>query len=78
MSHPGIVQLYEVYESDQYVHVVYEYIKGTDLFTTIKAQQHYTETDAMIVMKALLGVINYFHEKNIIHRDIKPENILLT
>jgi len=78
IQHPGIIKLYEVYESEQYVHLIYEFIKDTQLFQILRAKPDYSEADAVRIMKLLLQTVSTVHSKNIILRDIKPENIMLT
>jgi len=77
IQHSSLITLYEVYEADQYVHLVFEIIKGGELFTKIKKKSDYTEGDAKKIMKTLLTVIAVLHSKQVVHRDIKPENIML-
>jgi calcium-dependent protein kinase len=69
--------LYEVYESDKYIHLVFEYLEGGELFERIKSKGLYQEKDAINVMKNLLQALDYLHIKGIIHRDLKPENLIL-
>lgn len=78
MKGQNAIELYDVYESEESVHLVMEYIKGVDLFTTVKNKVNYTETDARRLMKELLKIIQKFHDKQIVHRDITPENIMIT
>ncbi len=78
VQHPGVIKLYEVYESEQYVHLVFEYITDAQLFLILRAKEDYSEADAARIMKSLLQVVANLQSKQIIHRDIKPENIMLT
>jgi len=66
-----------VYESNDYIHLVLEYIKNRQIFSTIKKKVNYSEATAARVMNSLLQVIAYIHSKQIIYRDINPENIML-
>ncbi len=77
VQHPNVIRLYEVYESDQYVHMVFESFSDTQLFHMIRGKGSYTEADAARIMTALLSVVNALHGQQIIHRDIRPENIML-
>jgi serine/threonine protein kinase len=36
LNHPNIIKLYEVYESEKYIHMVFEYLEGGELFERIK------------------------------------------
>ena len=74
---PAIINLCDVYESEQYVHLVFERIKNTQLFSTLKEKEDYSERDAQNIMKSLLQAVASLHSRNIIHRDLKPESIML-
>ena len=76
-SHPSLVTLFEVYESNQYLYLIFEETKDDILFSQIKKISHYTEGDARKIMTSLLEAINHLHNNQIMHRDIKPSNILL-
>jgi serine/threonine protein kinase len=47
------------------------------LFQHIKSKGIFSEANAIIVMKNLLGALAYIHQRGIIHRDIKPENLIM-
>ena len=78
MDHPAIIKMYEVYESEFYVHLVMEYLKGGELFQQIQTKGFFSEKDASTILRNILSAIAYFHEKNIVHRDLKPENMILS
>ncbi len=77
IDHVGVRRLIEVYESEQYIHVVYEYLKGKDLIARIQLKKTYTEDDVAYLAKSLLNTISYLHEKSIIVRNLSPENLFL-
>jgi calcium-dependent protein kinase len=77
MDHPNIIKIYEYFIDDVYYYIITEFARGGELYDQICNISNYSEHDAAIVMKQILGAINYSHSKNIIHRDLKPENILL-
>lgn len=66
-----------MYESDKYIHLVFEYLEGGELFERIKSRGLYQEKDAINVMRNLLSALDYLHQNNIVHRDLKPENLIL-
>jgi serine/threonine protein kinase len=51
----------EVYESDKYIHLVFEYLEGGELFERIKSKGLYHEKDATNVMRNLLKALDYLH-----------------
>ncbi|CAI7850757.1 unnamed protein product, partial [Closterium sp. NIES-53] len=60
------------------VHLVMELCSGGELFERIKERRRYSEREAALVMRAVLGVLQSCHQRHhVVHRDIKPENILL-
>lgn len=78
IDHPNVIQLYEVYESTKYIHLLLPLLKGGELFKSIKARGLYKESDAAPVMRNFLSALAYLHENLIVHRDLKPENLILT
>lgn len=47
LKHPYIISLYEVYESNKYIHLVLSYLDGGELFERIKSKQVYKEKTAI-------------------------------
>ena len=77
LSHPSIMQVYEVFEDITNVYIVSEYCKGGELFEIISKKGSFSEKEACIIMEQLLSGICYSHKNGIVHRDLKPENILM-
>ena len=77
LTHPNIMQIYEVFNDNTNIYIVSEYCKGGELFDMISQKGNFSEKDACIIMKQLMSAICYSHQNNIVHRDLKPENILL-
>ena len=77
LKHPYIISLFEVYESNKYIHLVLSYLDGGELFERIKSKQVYKEKTAISVMKNMLEALEYMHQHNVVHRDLKPENLIL-
>jgi len=77
LNHPHIIKLHEVYESDKYIHLVFEYLKGGELFEIIDERGVFSESEAQSLIKSMVETLSYVHSQKIIHRDLKPENIIL-
>jgi len=77
LDHPNILKMYEFFEDEKRYYIVTDICKGGELFDEIVARGKFTEVDASMLMKQVLGCINYCHSNKIVHRDLKPENILL-
>ena len=78
ISHPNIVNIFEIYEDSKKYYIMMEICEGGELFEAISQQGSFSEGDCANIMKSLLSAVNYLHGKNIVHRDLKPENIMLT
>lgn len=77
ISHPNILKLYCVYDDKKGINLVTEYLSGGSLQDYIKHKGVLTECESLILLEALLKIVDYLSNENIIHRDIKPENIML-
>jgi serine/threonine-protein kinase len=77
LSHPNIVEIYDVGEDDGNFYIVMEYIEGKNLKQLIKRREKLSLPEVMDVMKQLTDGISHAHDLFIIHRDIKPQNMLI-
>ncbi|MDQ2787661.1 MAG: Stk1 family PASTA domain-containing Ser/Thr kinase [Chloroflexota bacterium] len=77
LSHPNIVNVYDVGRDGDTWYIVQELIDGTDLATLIRQRGQFTVPDAIEVMAQVAPALDYAHGHGIIHRDIKPHNILI-
>jgi len=62
--------------SDQFFYLVQEYIQGKTLEEMLQEKGKFSEAEALQVMRSILPVLQFVHDKGIIHRDIKPSNIM--
>ncbi|KAJ7331750.1 hypothetical protein JRQ81_013930 [Phrynocephalus forsythii] len=76
INHDNIVTLEDIYESTTHYYLVMQLVSGGELFDRILERGVYTEKDASIVIRQVLGAVHYLHENGIVHRDLKPENLL--
>ena len=77
LSHPNIVEMYDVGEDDGKYFIVMEYLEGVTLKSLIKKRKKLTLAEVIDIMLQLTSGIACAHESYIIHRDIKPQNILM-
>jgi len=78
-QHPSIIRLLDVFENQDYIYIVMEYLKGGDLFNYLEKRDFtIPENKARELSHSIAIGIFYLHSFGIAHRDLKPENILMT
>lgn len=77
LDHPNIIRIKDTYETESWIFIVMEYVRGGDLFDRIIERGRYSEVNTRSAMIQILDAVQYLHSKDICHRDLKPENILL-
>ena len=77
LSHPNIVEMYDVGEDDGKYFIVMEYVEGTTLKNLIKRRGTLTLPEVIDIMLQLSSGLACAHESYIIHRDIKPQNVMI-
>lgn len=77
LSHPNIVEMYDVGEDEGTYFIVMEYVDGKTLKSLIKKRGALTLSEVIDIMLQLTSAIICAHDSYIIHRDIKPQNVLI-
>ncbi len=77
LSHPNIVEMYDVGEDHGIYYIVMEYIEGKTLKQLIKKRGALTLSEAIDIMLQITDGISQAHDSYIIHRDLKPQNIMI-
>lgn len=73
----SVIKLYEVFEDDEYVYLVFELLKNGDLVKYFQVNPLLEEEDLKIFFRKIVVGIQSMHIHGILHRDIKLDNILL-
>ena len=76
-SNSTITKLFEVFEDEKYVYMVFEYVENGDLVGFFKKNPLFEEDQLKDFFIKILKGVKYLHQNNILHRDIKLDNILL-
>ncbi|KAK6187737.1 hypothetical protein SNE40_005694 [Patella caerulea] len=77
LEHPGVMQLIEVFETENTMYLVMDYMPHGDLLDYVNSVGSLHEADARRLFRQLVDVVSYLHGNQVYHRDIKLDNILL-
>ncbi len=77
LSHPAIVQIHDIVESDESDAIVMELIEGESLACRL-ARGPLAMDEAVRLGREIAEGLAAAHAKGFIHRDLKPENVMIT
>ncbi len=77
LSHPNIVQVYDVSETGEFDYIVMEYVDGITLKEYILEKGHLDAKEACDFAAQIGRALACAHANGIVHRDIKPHNVLM-
>ena len=77
MNHPHIVKVVDVFEENDTVYYVMQYLSGGSLADYVKQHSALDEAIAIKYIQQIGPALEYMHQKHICHYDVKPSNILL-
>ena len=78
LSHPNIVNIYDVVDERDIHFIVMELVEGITLKSYITKKGHLEVKEAIGIAIQVASGIEAAHEQHIIHRDIKPQNMLIS
>lgn len=71
LRHRNIVQTSDIFESDNKLYIVLEYMAGGTLEKFVDKNGPANESTARQVMRDILSAVKYIHQDGVVHRDIK-------
>ena len=77
-GHPGICDLNENYEDENYYYLLLDFVSGGELFDHLIAMGAYSEKDAARLVREVASALSFLHGIGIVHGDLKPENLMLS
>ncbi len=78
LSHPNIVNIFDVGKEGNIHYIVMELVEGQVLSELIKNKGPMEWRQAVEIIKQMASALSLAHKNHIIHRDVKPQNILIT
>ena len=78
LSHPNIVNVYDVDEDENYNYIVMELVEGITLKKFIEKKGKLDVNEAVGIAVQIAQGMEAAHDNHIIHRDIKPQNIIIS
>jgi serine/threonine protein kinase/WD40 repeat protein len=76
LSHPNVIQIFEIGELNGLPYLALEYVAGESLADALRGDP-FSPRPAAMLAATLARAIQHAHEAGIVHRDLKPANILL-
>lgn len=79
LQHPDVVELYDIFEDENAIYFIMEYIEGCTLKEWMTANPQRTEETVIAWGIQICEVLQYLHnqEPPVIYRDLKPSNIMV-
>ena len=76
VSHPNVIQVYDVGAFEERVYIAMEFIDGVALTDWLAAERRPLQTILHVFLAAGRG-LEAAHKKGLVHRDFKPDNVLV-
>ena len=78
LSHPVIVEIYDVEATGESPALVMELVDGESLATRIAREGPLAASEAAAIASDIAEALFHAHQRGVIHRDVKPGNVLLS
>ena len=76
-SHPNVVPVYAVEESEDYLAYAMGFVEGETLTERVARAGPLPVRQLVRILKDVAHALAYAHGRGVVHRDIKPDNVML-
>ncbi|MEZ4335611.1 MAG: serine/threonine-protein kinase [Sandaracinaceae bacterium] len=77
LSHPHVIDVYDLGEDDGLAYIVMELLEGESLETRLRREGRLRADALLPILLPVIEALGVAHERGIIHRDLKPENVFI-
>ena len=77
LSHPNVVQIYDVQSGDEQPWIVMEYVRSRSLLQVIEENGPLPVEQVAGIGLAVLSALDAANRVGVLHRDVKPSNVLI-
>ena len=77
LEHPNIIHVNEVFEANNTVYYVMEYLDAGSLRSYVREHGTLSESEVLAIMTPIMNAVDYLHQHRMTHLDIKPDNVML-
>ena len=77
LNHPNIIQIYDLFDTEEYLFFIMEFVKGDSIRTLLKKNKKFPLIIFKKIAIQLVDALQYAHKIGIVHRDIKPDNLMI-
>ena len=77
LQHPNLLPLFDSGEAGGLLYYVMPLIEGATLRARLYRERQLPVAEAVRIVSAVAGAVDYAHRQGVVHRDLKPENILV-
>src|SRR3954470_13388473 len=76
LSHPHIIPIHAVDETDGFVYYVMSFVDGETLAQRVRGRGPLSASEGARILREVAWALAYAHSHDLVHRDVKPDNIL--